>query len=135
MSKRRFSKRVIFFIAGVAGFLTFVLSIAAWAAFSGDAGSQRGVVLRNVTGLTTDVTLAAGRTARIERDDEATFVVRREEFPSVIRVTSAAGAPVLEREIAWEFLAAAEFRVSFDENGFFPTTIVRSTPVRTSASP
>jgi len=130
VAKRRFSKRIIFFILGVLGFLTFVLSIAAWAALSGDAGSQRGVVLRNVTAMTTDITLADGRSARIDRDDEATFVVRREQFPLVIRVESTDGSTVIEREIEWDFLVRAEFRVSYDENGFFPTTVVRSTPVR-----
>jgi len=128
--RRRFSKRIIFFILGVLGFLTFVLSIAAWAALSGDAGTQRGVVLRNVTAMTTTVTLADGRSARIDRDDETTFVLRREEFPSTIRVETIDGTPLLEREFEWEFFARAEFRVSYDENGFFPTTIVRSTPVR-----
>jgi hypothetical protein len=130
VAKRRFSNRVIFFALGVLGFLTFVLSIAAWAAFSGDAGSQRGVVLRNVTAQTTDITLADGRTARVDRDDDVTFVVRREQFPSSVRVTSTDGAELLEREIEWEFLVRAEFRVSYDENGFFPTTTVRATPVR-----
>jgi hypothetical protein len=87
-------------------------------------------VIRNVTAETTVVTLEDGRSARIERDDETTFVVRREEFPSVIRVERADGEPMLEREIAWEFLVDAEFRISYDENGFFPTQIVRATPVR-----
>jgi hypothetical protein len=128
-------KRIIFFILGIAGFLAAILAIAAWAAFSGDAGSQRGVVIRNVTAVTTVVTLADGRSARIERDDETTFVVRREEFPSVIRVETEDGEPMLDQRVTWDFLVDAEFRVSYDENGFFPTQIVRSTPVRGTPAP
>lgn len=134
MANRGFSKRVIFFVLGVLGLLAFVLSIAAWAAFSGDAGSQRGLVVRNVTALTTTVTFADGSRARIDRDDEATFVVRTGEFPSVVRVDAIDGTPLLERQLEWEFLAEAEFRISYDENGFFPTIVVRATPVRTTTA-
>jgi hypothetical protein len=123
-------KRVIFFILGIAGFLTFVLGIAAWAALGDGAGTQRGLVLRNVTAHRVDATLGDGQTARIDVDDDATFVVRREDFPSDVRVATMDGQLLLERELTYEFLVRAEFRVSFDENGFFPTTIVRATPVR-----
>jgi hypothetical protein len=128
-------KRVIFFILGMLGFLAFVLGIAAWAALGDEAGSQRGLVLRNATVEVVDVTLASGQTKRIQPDDDATFVVRREEFPSVISVTTIDGDALLEREIAYEFLTRSEFRVSFDENGFFPTTVVRATPERSPATP
>jgi hypothetical protein len=128
-------KRVLFYVLGMLVFLGIVLGIAAWAALGDDAGSQRGIVIRNVTVSIADVTLANGQRARIEPDDDATFVVQREEFPSLIRVETVAGEPLLEREITYEFLVRAEFRVSFDENGFFPTTVVRATPVRGTAVP
>jgi hypothetical protein len=128
-------KRVFFFILGMLGFLGIVAGIALWAALGDDAGSQRGIVLRNATASIVDVTLADGQTARIEPNDDATFVVRREEYPSVVRVESAGGGVLLEREITYDFLVRAEFRVSFDENGFFPTAVVRATPVRTTAAP
>jgi hypothetical protein len=126
------SKRVLFFALGMLAFLGIVLGIAAWAALGDDAGSQRGVVLRNVTAVPVVVELEDGQTARIDRDDDATFVVRREEFPSIVRVKSLEGDVVVERELTYEFLARAEFRVSFDERGFFPTTVLRATPERTT---
>lgn len=130
----RLPKRVIAFILGILALFGIVASIAAWAAFSGDAGSQRGLVLRNATVSQVVVTLADGQSARIDPDDESIFVVRREHFPSMIRVDTAAGEPLLDDSVTYDFLVRAEFRVSFDENGFYPTTVLRSTPVRTPAS-
>jgi hypothetical protein len=92
-------------------------------------------VLRNATIGAVDVTLANGQTKRIDAEDDATFVIRREDFPSAVRVVTLEGTTVLEREIAYDFLARSEFRVSFDENGFFPTTVVRATPVRETPAP
>lgn len=119
----------------MAGFAAFVLGIALWAALGDDAGSQRGLVLRNATALPVRVTLADGQTATIDLDDEAIFVVRREAFPSEIRVETTDGELVTSDEIEYAFLTRAEFRVSFDERGFFPTTVVRSTPVRSTPAP
>ena len=116
-------------------FLTLVLSIAAWAALGGGAGTQRGLVIRNQTAMIADVTLADGQTARIDREDNGTFIARREDYPSTIRVESIDGGLILEREVTYDFLAGAKFRISFDENGFFPTTVVRATPVRGTTTP
>jgi hypothetical protein len=116
-------------------FLAIVLGIAAWAALGDDAGTQRGLVIRNQTVVTADVTLADGQSARIDSEDNGTFVARREDYPSVIRVESVDGVVLLEQELTYDFIARAEFRVSFDENGFFPTTVVRATPVRDTPAP
>lgn len=125
-------KRVIIFGAAILLMIAFIGGVAVWASVGDGAGNQRGLVLRNVTASAVDVTLADGQTARIDADDESIFVVRREDFPSNIRVVTAGGQPLLDEEIDYDVLSDAEFRVSFDENGFFPTTIVRSTPVRTT---
>jgi hypothetical protein len=125
-------KRVIFFGIGIMVMIAFIGGVAIWASVGDGAGTQRGLVLRNVTASIVDVTLADGQTARIDPDDESIFVVRREDFPSSIRVVTVGGETLLDEEIEYAFLTDAEFRISFDENGFFPTTIVRSTPVRTT---
>ena len=125
-------KRVIIFGLAILVMIAFIGGVAVWASVGDGAGNQRGLVLRNVTASVVDVTLADGQTARIDPDDESIFVVRREDFPSHIRVVTAGGEELLDEEVDYEFLADAEFRVSFDENGVFPTTIVRSTPVRTA---
>lgn len=125
-------KRIIFFGIAILVLIAFIGGVALWASVGDGAGTQRGLVLRNVTASVVDVTLADGQTARIDPDDESIFVVRREDFPSDVEVVTAGGEPLLDEAIDYEFLSDAEFRVSFDENGFFPTTIVRSTPVRTA---
>ena len=125
-------KRVIIFGLAILVMIAFIGGVAVWASVGDGAGNQRGLVLRNVTASVVDVTLADGQTARIDPDDESIFVVRREDFPSRIRVVTAGGQELLDEEVDYEFLADAEFRVSFDENGVFPTTIVRATPVRTA---
>ena len=125
-------KRVIIFGLAILVMIAFIGGVAVWASVGDGAGNQRGLVLRNVTASVVDVTLADGQTARIDPDDESIFVVRREDFPSHIRVVTAGGQELLDEDVDYHFLADAEFRVSFDENGVFPTTIVRSTPVRTA---
>jgi hypothetical protein len=125
-------KRVIIFGLAILVMIAFIGGVAVWASVGDGAGNQRGLVLRNVTASVVDVTLADGQTARIDPDDESIFVVRREDFPSKILVTTVGGATLLDQELEYDFLSDAEFRVSFDENGVFPTTIVRSTPVRTA---
>lgn len=123
-------KRAVAFIIGVAAFLAIVLGIAAWAAFGDGAGQQRGLVLFNSTLEIVTVSLENGQERIITPDDEATFVIRREQFPSAITVRREDGSVLLEREFEYAYFAAADFRVSFDENGFYPTTEVRDTPMR-----
>jgi len=123
-------KQAIALAIGVTAFLAVVLAIAAWASWGDGAGQQRGLVLFNKTVETVTVELENGQERRITPDDEATFVIRREDFPSSILVRREDGSVMLEREFEYEYFANAEFRVSFDENGFFRTADVRSTPVR-----
>lgn len=122
-------RRAIAFIGGVLAFLGAVLAIAAWAAFSGDAGSQRGLVIH--TEIPQDIVVAFedGQRATLgSARDEATFVVRREDFPGTVTVSDTSGEVILERRFEYSEFADADFRLSVDRNGFYPTTELRDTP-------
>ena len=122
-------KRAIAFIGGVLAFLGVVVAIASWAAFSGDAGSQRGLVIH--TEIPQDVVVAFedGQRATLgSARNEATFVVRREDFPGTVTVSDASGELLLERRFEYSEFAEADFRLSVDRNGFYPTTELRDTP-------
>lgn len=125
-------KQAIALAAGLLTFMAIVLSIAAWAKFGGGAGSQRGLVIHTQIPEDIIVRLADGQSARLgpfPDGRERTFVVRRGDFPSTIQVFDADGGLLLEREFEYAEFADAEFRMSIDRNGFYPTTAVRDTPV------
>lgn len=116
---------------GLLAFTVIVLSIALWAAFGNQAGTQRGLVVQSEIPSPIVVRFADGQSARLRQGGEQryTFVVRREDFPSTVTVTDQAGGVLLERELTYEFLADSDFRISVDRNGFYSTTVVRDTPV------
>ena len=127
------SKRAIILIVALGTFVVVVMSLLAWANFSGSAGSQRGLVIRSEIDDATIVRLADGRSQRLGDElRQYTFVVTRDEFPSVIGVSTPAGELLFEKEFEYEEFAEAEFRISYDENGFYRTTDTRDTPVPTS---
>jgi hypothetical protein len=112
-------------------FAVAVLGVLYWAQFTGRAGSQRGLVVHNELPESITVTLA-GQTRTITPDDEETFVVKRNQFPALVTwdvLTANAQVRRSEREVAYDFVADAEFRVSIDENGMYPTSDYRDTPV------
>ncbi|HEY8173908.1 MAG TPA: hypothetical protein VIH21_12550 [Dehalococcoidia bacterium] len=126
-------KRAIALVAGIVAFAVIVLSIAAWAGLSGRAGSQRGLVIHTELPQDVVVRLEDGQAANLGPNGapEHAFVVRRDQFPSKITVVDPQGALVFERLFKYSDLADAEFRLSIDRNGFYPTTAVRDTPVPT----
>lgn len=113
-------------IIALATFSIVVLSVLAWASASGRAGSQRGLVISSTLSRDTIVRLADGQEQRLgaERRDYA-FVVKRAQFPSVVSVYEVDGTLLHERTLQYEFFAEAEFRISYDERGFFATTDLR----------
>jgi hypothetical protein len=114
------------------GFVVVVMSLLAWANFSGSAGSQRGLVIRSEIAADTVVRLADGRSQVLgDARRQYTFVVQREEFPSVISVSTTSGDVLFERDFDYGEFSEAEFRISYDENGFYRTTETRDTPVPT----
>jgi hypothetical protein len=120
------SKTAVALVLGLLAFLAGVLAIAFWAAFSGDAGEQRGLIIRNTLDEDVVVRLDDGQEATLgEGRREHTFVVTRDDFPSYINVAARDGAPVFTQQYAYTELADAEFRLSIDERGIYPTTIVR----------
>ncbi len=119
-------KRAWALIGALIAFAAVVLSVLLWASASGRAGAQRGLVIRSEIGRTTVVRLADGQQQAIGPDrSEYTFVVKREKFPSAIGVYDAGGELLLERTFAYEYFAEAEFRISYDERGFYRTTDLR----------
>jgi hypothetical protein len=139
-------------LGSLLAFAVAVLSVLAWAQFTGRAGSQRGLVIHNALSETIRVSispdtrllsaerLGALQFRNIGAGEEETFVVRREQFPAVIAWTASVPVPLGdasftsmmlsgEQEVAYKFLVDAEFRISIDENGLYPTTDYRDTPV------
>jgi hypothetical protein len=125
-------KRAVALIVTLVAFVVIVLSLLAWANFSGTAGSQRGLVIRSEIDEDTVVRLADGRAERLgEGRRQWAFVVKREEFPQIMSVSTAGGILLFEEEFEYSDLAEAEFRISYDGNGFYRTTNTRDTPVPT----
>lgn len=117
-----------------------VLSVVLWAQLSGSAGVQRGLVITNKAGQTAIVALNNGQSHTLLADHQATFVVKRDELPTAA-ATGATPEPALhvvakgidgttiaEKVFAYHELSEAEFRISFDVNGFYYTQEVRDTP-------
>lgn len=126
------SRRALVLVGALVTFCAVVLGIAAWAALSGNAGSQRGLVIRNTLDEDVTVTLGDGQRAVIGPSArEHTFVVRREDFPSVIRVERGDGAALVERPVEYREFVDAEFRLSIDARGIYPTNLLRERPTAT----
>jgi hypothetical protein len=116
-------------LGALATFAAVVMGMLAWAQFSGNAGSQRGLVIFSELDDDIVVTFENGESGMITPDDERIFVVRRGEFPSSVRVTDDKGQLLIERLFEYEEFVKAEFRLSIDERGFYPTATYRDTPV------
>jgi hypothetical protein len=116
--------------AALLAFAIAVLGVVAWARLSGEAGSQRGLVVYNELPVAIEVTLA-GQTQRITPDDEETFVVKREQFPARIRWSWGGGEETVAdgADLEYQDLVDAEFRVSIDARGVYKTSSYRDTPV------
>jgi hypothetical protein len=126
------SKRAFALVIGLVAFLGVVLGLLAWASWSGSAGTQRGFIIRSEIDEDTVVRMEDGRSEPLGTGRrQTTFVVRREEFPMVIGVYTPEGALRFERLFNYEDLAEAEFRYSYDVNGFYRTMDVRDTPIPT----
>jgi len=122
-------------LIGLAAFAGVVFAITLWATFSGNAGQQRGLVIHSEIDDDVIVRLADGRSAALgpAGDRERAFVVKRDEYPSTIRVETPSGDLLFEREFAYRVFSDAEFRISFDRRGFFATGDLRE-PERTPTS-
>jgi hypothetical protein len=108
-------------IAGLLGLTAIVLALVAWAVFAGDAGTQRGLVLRNQVSEPVVVKFEDSQQLEIQPNTAGTFVLRREDFPQTVTVVTRQGAVVAEREFEYSDFADAEFRFDVDRSGFFPT--------------
>ena len=122
-------------------FSVAVLSVLYWAQFTGRAGSQRGLVIHNDLEIPVDVAVGRLATLRLNPGHEQTFVVKRDQFPADISVTTITSAvdpavqPMFVDTFDYRELADAEFRLSIDEQGIHPTTAYRDTPVPGAATP
>lgn len=109
-------------VLGLAAFTVFVLGLLAWLVFGSSAGEQRGLVLRNQTSEAVVATFEDGQSGEIAAGVAGTFVLRREDFPQRITVTSAAtGRVIAERDFEYAEFSEHEFRWDVDRAGFFPT--------------
>ncbi len=120
-----------------------VLSVVLWAQLSGSAGTQRGLVITNKSAQTAVVALDDGQSHTLLADHQATFVVKRESLPTTaaagatpgpvlhVVATSIDGRVIAEKLFPYHDLSDAEFRVSFDVNGFYHTQELRDTPAPT----
>jgi hypothetical protein len=119
--------------AGIATFLAVVLTITLYFYAIGDAGKQRGFIIRNTLPDDLQVTIA-GQTATVgPAKREHTFVLDRADFPSIVRAAYVDGRVLVEREIAYEEITEADYRMSIDAKGIYPTGLLRerATPAAT----
>jgi hypothetical protein len=121
-------------LAALSSFAIVVMGVLAWAGLSGNAGSQRGLVVFSELDDVVVVTAADGETRVITPDDEAYFVVKVEQYPGMMRAETRDGVVVAEELFEYEDFAEAGFRISIDERGFYPTASYRDTPVPTEES-
>ena len=89
-------------------------------------------MIRNTLSEDVTVTFEDGQRATIGPSArEHTFVVRREDFPSAIRVVGTDGTTLLDRAIEYTEFVEAEFRLSIDARGIYPTNLLRERPTPT----
>ena len=102
--------------------MIFVIGMMAWLVFASEAGDQRGLVLRNQTSEAVLASFEDGQSGEVRSGVAGTFVLRRENFPQTITVTSVAtGEVIAEREFEYAEFSDHEFRWDVDRAGFFPT--------------
>ena len=128
-------RRAYALIGALVAFMVVVGSVLAWASLSGTAGSQRGLVIHSDMARDVLITFESGQSGVIGPDQrERAFVVKREQFPQVLRASTPDGGQVLyERRFEYAELAEADFRISIDGRGFYPTTDLRD-PTPTPAA-
>ena len=116
-------------------FSVAVLSVLYWAQFTGRAGTQRGLVIHNDLERDLVVEVVGVERQNIDAGHEETFVLKREQFPTVI-IWSERGSGVHDAQtFAYSDVTSAEFRLSIDEQGIHPTTAYRDTPVPATPTP
>ena len=108
-------------VAGLCVLTAVVLGLVAWAVFAGDAGTQRGLVLRNLVSEAVVVKFEDSQQLEIASNTAGTFVLRREDFPQTVTAVTLDGVIVAEQEFEYGEFAEAEFRYDVDRSGFFPT--------------
>lgn len=127
----RMPRRGWILLAALSSFAIVVLGVLAWAGLSGNAGSQRGLVVFSELDDPVVVTMANGDSNVITPDDEAYFVVKVEQYPAIVKAESREGVVLAEKLFEYEDFAKAGFRLSIDERGFYATATYRDTPVPT----
>jgi hypothetical protein len=111
-------------------FSVVVLGVLYWAQFTGRAGSQRGLVIHNDLDVDLVLTIEGVETRAIAARQEETFVLKREQFPTLIYWSERGMEDVrVARHVDYREIADAEFRLSIDEMGIHPTASYRDTPV------
>ncbi len=108
-------------LAGLLGLLAAVSAVGLWARFGGQAGEQRGFVIRNLVSEPVVITFEDGQQRRLDANRQATFVLDREDFPQTVAARTTTGALVAEYRFEYGEIAGAEYRYDLDRNGFFPT--------------
>jgi len=108
-------------LLGLLGLLAAVSAVGLWARFGGEAGQQRGFVIRNLVSEPVTITFDDGQSQQLDSNRQATFVLEREDFPQTVTARTATGALIAERRFDYSEIAGAEYRYDIDRNGFFPT--------------
>ena len=127
-------KRAYVLLVALVTFAVVVLGLIAWASASGTAGSQRGLIIFNNVPRDVIITFESGQRGVIGPDQrQLAFVIKREQFPQTLRASTPDGRPLFERRYEYADLVDAEFRISIDDRGFYPTTELRD-PTPTPAA-
>jgi hypothetical protein len=108
-------------IAALLALLAVVFAVLLWAFYGGQAGQQRGFIIRNLVSEPVVITFQDGQRQRLESNRQGTFVLKREDFPQTVTARTETGALVAERRFEYGEVAGAEFRFDVDRNGFFAT--------------
>jgi len=108
-------------VVGLLALLAAVSAVGLWARFGGEAGQQRGFVIRNLVSEPVVISFEDGQSQELASNRQGTFVLKRERFPQTVTARSLTGEVITERRIEFSEIADAEYRFDVDRNGFFPT--------------
>lgn len=103
-------------VGGMAAFVLAIGVLLLWLIFGGSTGKQRGVVIVNLRGMETVVTLDDGQSARFKPGEARTLFAIKKDFPQTLRVTDRDGAAVFEERVEYSALVNAEFRIAIAED-------------------
>ncbi len=97
--------------------LAVIIGIVAF----GGGGKERGLVVRNEAGQAVTVRFDDGDVLHLQPREERTVGAKRGQYPQTIHVTTASGALLWQKTLAFSDLSANSFRLVIGPTGIIPT--------------